>query len=187
MARFNLTTAVLALLGASQVQSQCTGPNVNAATISLITEFEGWYPNIYIDPVGLLTVGYGHLCADSSCSDVRYPIPLSRANGEQLLRDDIAGFQNCITLQTASSVVLNANQYGALVSWAFNVGCGATRTSTLIQRLNAGGDPNTVAAEELPKWNRGGGQVLPGLTRRRAAEVALHRTATSVGALPACS
>ncbi|KAG7147801.1 hypothetical protein HYQ46_003352 [Verticillium longisporum] len=114
MARFNLTTVALALLGVSQVQSQCTGPNVNAATISLITEFEGWYPNIYIDPVGLPTVGYGHLCADSSCSDVRYPIPLSRANGEQLLRDDIAGFQNCITLQTASSVVLNANQRAAL-------------------------------------------------------------------------
>lgn len=96
-------------------------------------------------------------------------------------------FQNCITLDTTSNVVLNANQYGALVSWAFNVGCGATGSSTLIARLNNGEAPNTVAAEELPKWNKGGGQVLPGLTRRRAEEVELHRTATSVGALPACS
>jgi lysozyme len=103
------------------------------------------------------------------------------------LTEQLQTFQNCITMQTASSVVLNANQYGALVSWAFNVGCGATSTSTLISRLNAGGAPNTVAAEELPRWNRAGGQVLPGLTRRRNAEVALHRTATSVGALPACS
>lgn len=90
-------------------------------------------------------------------------------------------------MQTTSSVTLNTNQYGALVSWAFNVGCGATGDSTLISRLNSGGSPNTVAAEELPKWNRGGGQVLPGLTRRRAAEVDLHQTSTSNGALPACS
>lgn len=96
-------------------------------------------------------------------------------------------FQNCITLDTTSNVVLNANQYGALVSWAFNVGCGASGSSTLISRLNAGENPNTVAAEELPKWNKGGGVVLPGLTRRRAEELELHRTSTSQGALPACS
>jgi lysozyme len=57
----------------------------------------------------------------------------------------------------------------------------------LLKRLNAGENPNTVIAEELPKWNKAGGQVLPGLVRRRAAEVALAQTATSVGALPACS
>ena len=95
--------------------------------------------------------------------------------------------QNCITLQTASSVTLNANQYGALVSWAFNVGCGNSESSSLISRLNAGEDPNTVAAEELPKWKFSGGVELPGLVRRRAAEVDLHRTATSDPALPACS
>lgn len=84
-------------------------------------------------------------------------------------------------------MVLNANQYGALVSWAFNVGCGNTGSSTLISRLNNGEEPNTVAAEELPKWNKASGQVLPGLTRRRAAEVDLFKIATSEKALPACS
>tara|TARA_R110002003_G_scaffold45_17_gene3617 strand:+ start:5866 stop:6117 length:252 start_codon:yes stop_codon:yes gene_type:complete len=83
--------------------------------------------------------------------------------------------------------VLNANQYGALVSWAFNVGGGNVQSSTLLRRLNAGEAPNTVIAQELPKWNQAGGQVLPGLMRRRAAEVSLAQTAASVGALPACS
>lgn len=96
-------------------------------------------------------------------------------------------FRNCITLDTTSNVVLNANQYGAFVSWAFNVGCGNSGSSTLISRLNAGEDPNTVAAEELPKWTYSGGVELPGLVRRRAAEVALAQTATSEPALPACS
>lgn len=84
-------------------------------------------------------------------------------------------------------MVLNANQYGAFVSWAFNVGCNNVASSTLLSRLNAGENPNTVAAEELPRWNKSGGQVLPGLVRRRDAEVALCKTATSVKALPACS
>lgn len=92
--------------------------------------------------------------------------------------------QQCITLDTTSAVVLNANQYGALVSWAFNVGCGASGDSTLIRRLNDGEDANTVASEELPKWNKGNGQPIAGLTRRRAAEVDLFKTPTDVGALP---
>jgi lysozyme len=72
------------------------------------------------------------------------------------------------------------------VSWAFNEGNGNVGSSTLIARLNAGEDPNTVAEEELPKWDIAGGQVLQGLVRRRAAEVALFQTPTSEGALPAC-
>jgi lysozyme len=74
--------------------------------------------------------------------------------------------------------------YGALVSWAFNVGTANEASSTLIRRLNAGEDELTVIAQELPKWNKAGGNVLPGLTRRRAAEVALAKTSTSAGALP---
>lgn len=95
--------------------------------------------------------------------------------------------QNCITLDTGSNVVLNANQYGACVSWAFNVGCGNSGSSSLISRLNAGEDPSTVIAAELPKWTNSGGVSLPGLVRRRAAEVDLAQTATSDPALPACS
>ena len=82
---------------------------------------------------------------------------------------------------------MNANMYGALVSWAFNVGTGNEKSSTLIKRLNAGEDELTVIKEELPKWNKAGGNTLPGLTRRRAAEVELAKKATSAKALPACS
>lgn len=92
--------------------------------------------------------------------------------------------QQCITLDTTSEVVLNANQYGALVSWAFNVGCGAAGESTLISRLNNNEDPNSVASEELPKWNKGNGEVIDGLTRRRAVEVDLFTTSSEEAALP---
>lgn len=108
---------------------------------------------------------------------------MTQAEGEELLAADVREFEVCLG-RAVSAVRLNANQYGALVSWSFNVGCGNMQSSTLVRRLNAGENPNTVAAEELPKWNRAGGQVVEGLTRRRREEVALFQTATGTGALP---
>ncbi|KAI0907585.1 lysozyme-like domain-containing protein [Ustulina deusta] len=184
MVRLAVTSATL--LAATMAQAACNGPAVNQATINLIAEFEGFVPTVYNDAAGNPTVGYGHLCQQAGCSEVPYSIPLSEADGKSLLASDVITPQNCITSQTASIVVLNANQYGALVSWAYNVGCGNSASSSLIARLNNGEDPNTVIASELPLWNKSGGQVLDGLTRRRAAEVSLAQTATSVPALPAC-
>lgn len=186
---FALSFALLSTTSSSPItlgERACTGPNVNAATVALIKEFEGFVASPAPDPIGLPTVGYGHLCKTSGCGEVPYSFPLTQATASQLLAADLKSPQQAITLDTASSVVLNANQYGALVSWAFNVGNANVKTSTLISRLNAGEDEATVIAEELPKWNKAGGNTLPGLVRRRAAEVSLAQTGTSVGALPAC-
>jgi lysozyme len=123
------------------------------------------------------------VCPDSSCSDVPYPIPLNPTTASELLQDDLKEFEGCISDYV--TVGLNANQYGALCSWSFNVGCGNAESSTLISRLNSGEDPNTVASQELPKWDKSGGQTLPGLTRRRAAEVVLFTTGNDTApALP---
>lgn len=94
-------------------------------------------------------------------------------------------YEKCLADKVSDSVKLNDNQYGALVSWTFNVGCGNMGGSTLVRRLNNGENPNTVAGQELPKWNKAGGNVLPGLTRRRNAEVRLFQTASGTQALPA--
>ncbi|KAF2003555.1 glycoside hydrolase family 24 protein [Amniculicola lignicola CBS 123094] len=179
--------AILPMAFAAPLEArQCVGPNVNAATIALIKEFEGFVPSPAPDPIGLPTVGYGHLCQTSGCGEVPYSFPLSTSTASQLLLSDLKPHQQTITLKTASLVVLNANQYGALVSWAFNVGGGNVASSTLLKRLNAGEDAATVIAQELPKWNKAGGQTSAGLVRRRAAEVSLAQTATSVRAIPAC-
>ena len=58
------------------------------------------------------------------------------------------------------------------MSFTYNVGCQSLRDSNVKKRWRAGESLNTVVAEELPKWNKAGGQVRPELTRRRAAEVA---------------
>ena len=115
---------------------------------------------------------------------MKYSIPLSAADGKKLLADDMGKFEKCITKMVKAT--LNLNQYGALVSWSFNMGCGAAEDSSLVKRLNKGENVNTVLSDELPKWVHGGGEVLPGLVRRRNAEIALAKTSGSGKALPAC-
>ena len=115
------------------------------------------------------TIGYG------STGEHVYPGQhISEPEAEELLRKDLWRFEDCVSSYV--NVALTDNEYGALVSFAFNCGCGALQESTLLRRLNAGEPKPRVFSEELPKWVRGGGQVLPGLVRRREAEVALALT-----------
>jgi hypothetical protein len=86
-----------------------------------------------------------------------------------MLAEDVRRFENCVN--DAVKVPLTQNQFDALVSFTFNVGCGALRESTLLRELNDR-DYN-AARREFARWNKGGGRVLPGLTRRRAAEAKL--------------
>jgi GH24 family phage-related lysozyme (muramidase) len=70
-------------------------------------------------------------------------------------------------------VPLNANRFDALVSFTYNVGEGNLAKSTLLKKVNAG--DHAGAAKEFHKWNKAGGKVLPGLTRRRASESLLYQ------------
>lgn len=68
---------------------QCVGPAVNDATVALVKEFEGFVPKPAPDPIGLPTVGYGHLCQTKGCSEVPYSFPLSEKSATSLLQDDL--------------------------------------------------------------------------------------------------
>lgn len=61
---------------------------------------------------------------------------------------------------------LSDNQFAALVSFTFNLGCGAFQSSTLLKKVNASANSSQVCAQ-LARWNKAGGRVLLGLTRRR--------------------
>lgn len=96
-------------------------------------------------------------------------------------------YESCLSTAIGKAPALNANQYAALVSWTYNMGCGNMKGSTLIERLNKGGNGNgvnQVISQELPKWVYAGKNKLDGLVRRRAAEVKLATTKTSSKALP---
>jgi lysozyme len=83
---------------------------------------------------------------------------------------DLLRFESGV-LRLCPASVANQNQFDSLVSFAFNCGLGSLQASSLRSRYNAGDIEG--AAAEFPKWNKGGGRILPGLTRRRLAEQAL--------------
>jgi GH24 family phage-related lysozyme (muramidase) len=159
---------------------------VNTATLTMMESFESFVPSPMSDGVtGKLTVGYGHVCQQTNCAEVPFPIPLSKPNASLLLNSDLLNFTKCVNTDTGPRVVLNDNQLGALSSFTFNSGCSSLTTSTMLTRLNNGEDPDTVASQELPKFNmatlqNGTKVVVAGLTARRAAEVTLFQTASKV-------
>ena len=71
---------------------------------------------------------------------------------------------------------LTQHEFDAIVSFAFNVGSGALSDSTFRRRMNAGENKAQCFREEFIKWNKGPNGPLPGLTRRREAEIELATT-----------
>lgn len=94
---------------------------------------------------------------------------IDEAEAEALLCKDVGRFERAVV---AMAQAPTQNEFDALVSFAFNVGTGALKSSTLLKRHNAG--DHQGAADQFLRWNRVGRSVLPGLTRRRAAERALY-------------
>lgn len=139
---------------------------INAAGLQLIKEFEGLRLDAYICPAGVWTVGYG------STGEHVYPgQTITEPEAEELLRQDLWRFEDCVSSRV--TVELTDMEYAALVSFSYNVGCGAFESSTLLRRLNAGEPKERVFNEELMRWTKANGQTLQGLVRRRQAEIDL--------------
>jgi GH24 family phage-related lysozyme (muramidase) len=133
--------------------------------VDLIKEFEGFRSDAYLCPAGVWTIGYGHT------ADVKPGDYVSRERGEEMLREDLMYFEAAVS--DLITTTLNQNEFDALVSFTYNCGVGALGGSTLRKRLNDGEAKCKVFQEELPKWVKAGSETLPGLVRRRDAEVEL--------------
>ncbi|MGJ7468797.1 lysozyme [Kosakonia cowanii] len=136
--------------------------------ISLIKQFEGLRLTAYQDSVGVWTIGYGWTHPVDG-KPIRPGMTIKEETAERLLRTGLVGYESDVSKLV--KVKLTQGQFDALVSFAYNLGARALSTSTLLQKLNAG--DYASAADEFPRWNKAGGKVLPGLTRRREAERAL--------------
>jgi lysozyme len=145
-----------------------------APALQVIREFESFSATAYPDP-GTggepWTIGWGSTFNQDG-GPFRRGDTISRAEADALLARDVNIAATAVD-RALPGVDLTDNQKAALVSFAYNIGSGAFAGSTLVKRLQASEDSNTVARAELPRWNRGAGGVLPGLARRRSAELAL--------------
>lgn len=142
--------------------------NPSLRCLELVKRFEGFRAKPYLCPAGVPTVGYGHT-EGVSLSDPA----ISREMAEALLAKDLVVFAAGVARMLSAPV--SQNQFDALVSFAYNVGLGNLRRSTLLRRVNEGDVAG--AAREFAKWTKAKGVELPGLVKRRAAERALFEEA----------
>lgn len=145
---------------------------INKAGRDLILEFEGGHKlNAYICPAGIPTISAGLTRIYNR--PVRMGDKLTLEESNRLFDIELSRFETGVLNLVKTRI--NNNQFSALVSFSFNVGLGNLRTSTLLRKVNMNPNDPTIRQEFL-RWNRGGGIVLNGLTRRREAEADLYFT-----------
>lgn len=136
--------------------------------ISLIKEFEGCKLTAYQDSVGVWTIGYGWTQPVDG-KPIRAGMKIKQETAERLLKTGLVSYESDVSRLV--KVGLTQGQFDALVSFTYNLGARSLSTSTLLRKLNVG--DYAGAADEFLRWNKAGGKVLNGLTRRREAERAL--------------
>jgi lysozyme len=138
--------------------------------VALIKLYEGCKLKAYKCPAGVWTIGYGHTTMAGEPTVVE-GMKITAVEATNILKRDLKKFEDDVAQSV--TVPLSQNQFDALISFAFNVGIGALRKSTLLRKLNAG-QYDAVPAE-LMKWTKAGGKELPGLVKRRRSEAGLWR------------
>ena len=156
----------------------------------LMHKYEGFRSRPYLCPAHIWTIGYGHVLYQEQIRlpvarvegketpMIRKEMPLkpednrvwTKTEIDELFRTDVRTFERGV-LRLVPGVVGRQGAFDALVSISFNFGLGNLQRSTIRMRANRGEWEG--AAEAFRVWNKGGGKVLPGLVKRREAEIAL--------------
>ncbi|GEM_PF-1370340 len=148
---------------------------INEQALALIRRFEGLRLKAYRDAGGVWTIGYGHT-SRAGPQKVRPGMRITRAEAEEILRRDVQRFARQVAEALGEDVMrrLNENQFGALVSFAYNVGIGNFRRSSVFRAVRDGRYDDVPRL--LMRWTKAGGRRLRGLERRRRAEGKLFTT-----------
>jgi lysozyme len=135
--------------------------------LTLTKHFEGCELSAYADQGGVWTIGYGH-----TGPGVYAGLTITQEQAETFLLSDLAGAVSCVNSLVTSEIV--QCQFDALVDFTFNLGCASLATSTLLRYVNVGDFAD--AANQFLRWDHVRGVVVPGLLRRRQAEVQLFNS-----------
>lgn len=149
--------------------------HVTEEGLDLIKRFEGFSSRIYICPAGYPTIGYGHVVLAHERE--QFAAGITQAEATDILRQDVGIAERAVL--RLISVTLTGGQFDALVSFTFNLGAGALQRSTLRRKANRG--EHECVPAELLKWVWAAGKKLPGLVRRRQAEVVAYASEPSAG------
>ena len=143
---------------------------VNKLGIDMMHHFEGCRLQAYQCSAKVWTIGWGNTYYQDK-RPVKQGDVITQAQANELFEMVMNEF--AIEVRKALTKELNENQFSALVCFAYNVGVGNLKKSTLLRKANINPNDETIAGE-FAKWNKAGGKVLNGLTRRRLAEADLY-------------
>ena len=143
---------------------------LNKEGADLIKSFEGCKLKAYQCSAMKWTIGYGNTFFEDG-TPVVAGNAISQEKAEQLFELITNDFSAKVVKLVPSHIT--PNQFGALVSFAYNCGIANLQKSTLLKKVIANHNDQSIKAEFL-KWNKAGGKVLAGLTRRREAESNLY-------------
>ena len=133
-----------------------------------IARWEGFRATRYLDVAGLPTIGWGHLIRPGE----PIPDPITEGEADELLARDLYVAERAVLRLVGTP--LSDGQFAALASFTFNLGSGALQRSRLRACVNRG--DLDAAAGEFPRWCLAGGRRIPGLLRRRLAEVKMFQS-----------
>jgi lysozyme len=136
---------------------------VSQECVDMIKFFEGFESKAYLCPANVWTIGYGRT------KNVKEGDTITEIQADRDLLEELEVFGEQV-LNTVK-VPLKQNQFDALTSWTYNLGVGNLQSSTLLKELNS--KNYNAAGQEMLRWNKAGGKVLAGLTRRRESEAKL--------------
>lgn len=136
---------------------------VSQTGLDLIKHFEGLRLTAYLCPAKVWTIGYG----TTGVAEASPGVVITQDRAEQLLQEDIAKFERQVWALVKGAVI-SQHQFDALVAFAYNVGIGAFKTSTMLKKLRQ--KDYTGTASEFLRWTKSKGKELPGLVKRRRAE-----------------
>lgn len=139
--------------------------------LALIKEFEGCQLTAYQDEVGVWTIGYGITNADKSITGttIKKGLKITKEKAEEWLEECLNRIYAYKIMKYDVRYNWNQNEFDALVSFAFNIGS--------IDQLTANGSRSkSVISNKMLAYNKAGGKVYAGLTRRRKAERDLFLT-----------
>jgi lysozyme len=138
--------------------------------INLIKKYEGCKLKAYKCPAGIWTIGYGNTYYENK-TKVKEGDTITQEQANELLELILIEFVNGVTNMVKTNI--NQNQFDSLCSFAYNLGLNALKKSTLLLKINTNPSDPTIPAE-FAKWNKAGGKVLAGLTKRRKEEADLY-------------
>jgi len=143
---------------------------MNKAGKDLIKSFEGCKLVAYQCSAGRWTIGWGSTFYEDGKS-VKIGNRITQEKADQLFELIVGNFADKVAKEIKT--ILTDNQFAAIVSLAYNIGIGNLQKSTLLKKVNFNPNDPTIRAE-FARWNKAGGKVLAGLTRRREAEAKLY-------------